>query len=216
MQTNADRSKKYVVLERTHMAIEKEIQKHRINVEIIKKDYVAICDRRRNWELQSGKLRSTTAACNCRKTAEPADFAASSNAVHFFTLGQACFLQTLSHCLLCKVELSWQQWVSPQFHPWESRPVAEARQALRRRGKLLHDLRRRPRTATQAASLSQAPRIPWLRDCPSPPSARAVAHTSSLRLRLVENWRSKLAHLVEYGWDRGTSASGWRSVASAR
>ena len=26
--------------------------------------------------------------------------------------------------------------------------------------KLLHDLRRRPRTATQAASLSQAPRIP--------------------------------------------------------
>ena len=153
MQTNANRSKRYLVLERTHMAIDKEIQKHRINIEIIKKDYVAICDRRRNWELQSGKLRSTTAACNCRKTTEPADFAASSNAVHFFTLGQACFLQTLSHCLLCKVELSWQQWVSPQFHPWESRPVAEARQALRRRGKLLHDLRRRPRTATPFMNL---------------------------------------------------------------
>ena len=74
MQTNANRSKRYLVLERTHMAIDKEIQKHRINIEIIKKDYVAICDRRRNWELQSGKLRSTTAACNCRTTAEPADF----------------------------------------------------------------------------------------------------------------------------------------------
>ena len=61
MQTNANRSKRYLVLERTHMAIDKEIQKHRINIEIIKKDYVAICDRRRNWELQSGKLRSTTA-----------------------------------------------------------------------------------------------------------------------------------------------------------
>ena len=46
MQTNANRSKKYLVLERTHMAIDKEIQKHRINIEIIKKDYVAICDRR--------------------------------------------------------------------------------------------------------------------------------------------------------------------------
>ena len=42
MQTNADRSKKYVVLEREHVAIEKEIQKHRINVEIIKKEYVAV------------------------------------------------------------------------------------------------------------------------------------------------------------------------------
>ena len=91
MQTNADRSKKYVVLERTHMAIEKEIQKHRINVEIIKTDYVAICDRRRNWELQSGKLRSTTAACNCRNTTEPADFAASSNAVTFSLWGKLVF-----------------------------------------------------------------------------------------------------------------------------
>ena len=155
---------------------------------------------------------------------------------------QACFLQTLGHCLLCEVELSKQQWVSPQFHPWESRPVAEARQALRRRGKLLHDLRRRPRTATpfmnlllserctdglgdsqpRASTQQSSPntfapqRETNLWEFPSPPSTRAVAHEASLRLRLVENWKSKLAHLMEYGWDPGTSASGWRSVASAR
>ena len=190
MQTNANRSKRYLVLERTHMAIDKEIQKHRINIEIIKKDYVAICDRRRNWELQSGKLRSTTAACNCRKTTEQADFAASSNAVHFFTLGQACFLQTLGHCLLCEVELPRQQWVSPQFHPWESRPVAEARQALRRRGKLLHDLRRRPRTATQAASLSQAPRIPC-RPCGSALSKTRSRKTKSPRRKRLRRSRRR-------------------------
>ena len=196
MQTNANRSKRYLVLERTHMAIDKEFQKHRINIEIIKKDYVAICDRRRNWELQSGKLRSTTAACNCRTTAEPADFAASSNAVHFFTVGQACFLQTLSHCLLCKVELSWQQWVSPQFHPWESRPVAEARQALRRRGKLLHDLRRRPRTATQAASLSQAPRIPC-RPCGSAWSKTGGRKTKSPRRKRLRRSRRRTCGMTD-------------------
>ena len=42
MQTNADRSKKYVVLEREHVAIKKEIQKHPHQRREHHEEYVAV------------------------------------------------------------------------------------------------------------------------------------------------------------------------------